>query len=194
MANRTRVAAIAVVLVSCAAPRPAPCAKDYAALEAHDLAVIEQGTAIEDGAKADAALTPEQRSIVANAHALLESRSRVADDKDVEIIDGARRLLRDESVWDRADDRECHDGDTSFSLYCALYFASRQVVGTYEHRRTSLQEVRFAVEDATQGRTYNHRLRDFNNDPQTRLQDIYAVLDVARSRLVQRIEQQHACK
>ena len=38
-----------------------------------------------------------------------------------------------------------------------------------DHRRAALQEVRFAVEDATRGQQFEHRLRDFNNLPSTRL-------------------------
>ena len=43
------------------------------------------------------------------------------------------------------------------------------VLGNYDHRRVALQEVRFAVEDATRGQDFEHRLRDFNNLPQTTL-------------------------
>jgi hypothetical protein len=94
----------------------------------------------------------------------------------------AAELLEDESAWNRADDRECADDEATGkrSLFCALQKACIEVLGKYDHRRVALQEVRFAVEDATRGRDFEHRLRDFNNLPTTRLADIQAVLKVAR--------------
>jgi len=71
------------------------------------------------------------------------------------------------------------------------------VLGTYEHRNVALQEVRFAVEDATRDRqmTFDalrhfrlpHRLMDFNNLPDTRLEDIHNVLGVATTRVATRL-------
>ena len=58
----------------------------------------------------------------------------------------------------------------------------------YDHRRVALQEVRFAVEDATRGRDFEHRLRDFNNLPTTRLVDISKVLQVATDRVKSRLK------
>ena len=92
----------------------------------------------------------------------------------------------------RADDRQCGAEDTTFSLFCALQKASIEVLGEYRHRRTALQEVRFALEEATAGREYEHRLRDFNNDPSTTLDDIKRVIRVARDRVAARIEEQNA--
>jgi hypothetical protein len=51
-----------------------------------------------------------------------------------------------------------------------------------------LQEVRFAVEDATRGRRFDHRLRDFNNLPETRLEDVKRVLAVAKDRVRARLK------
>ena len=62
--------------------------------------------------------------------------------------------------------------------------------GEYDHRRVALQEVRFAVEDATRGKDFEHRLRDFNNLPTTRLADIKAVLQVATERVKSRLKVQ----
>jgi hypothetical protein len=50
-----------------------------------------------------------------------------------------------------------------------------------------LQEVRFAVEDATRGGT-EHRLRDFNNLPTTQLRDIKRVLRVATDQVKSRLK------
>lgn len=42
------------------------------------------------------------------------------------------------------------------SLFCALHQASVDVTGEYDHRRPAMQEVRFALEDATGGRAFEH--------------------------------------
>jgi ElaB/YqjD/DUF883 family membrane-anchored ribosome-binding protein len=172
----------------------AMCAKDYPALKDGEMVIIDEGEVLEASVDDPSQLKPELRAIVDKSEALLASHARIADAKDVAIIDGARALLRDESVWNRADNRECHTGDARVSLFCALQFASREVTGEYRHRRTALEEVRMALEDATRDRRYAHRLMDFNNDPRTRLGDVYAVLATARGRLIERLKLQEACK
>jgi hypothetical protein len=56
------------------------------------------------------------------------------------------------------------------------------------HRRVALQEVRFAVEEATRGQDFEHRLKDFNNLPTTHLADIKAVLQAATDRVRSRLK------
>jgi hypothetical protein len=75
----------------------------------------------------------------------------------------------------------------SFSLFCALQKASIDVLGTYDHRRAALQEVRFAVEDATKGREFEHRLMDYNNLPETQFSDIKHILSAAKEKVVARL-------
>ena len=120
----------------------------------------------------------------------LERRDRPVTPDDLRILTKAAELLKDESVWNRADDRECTDDEATGkrSLFCALQKACIEVLGKYDHRRVALQEVRFAVEDATRGRDFEHRLRDFNNLPTTRLADIQAVLKVAMDRVRSRLK------
>ena len=120
----------------------------------------------------------------------LESREQAVTADDVRILTKASELLKDESVWNRADDRVCKDDEATGkrSLFCALQKACIDVLGTYDHRRVALQEVRFAVEDATRGQHFEHRLRDFNNLPSTRLADIKAVLQVATGRVKSRLK------
>ena len=120
----------------------------------------------------------------------LERRDQSVTADDVRILTRAAELLKDESVWNRADDRECTDDEATGkrSLFCALQKACIEVLGKYDHRRVALQEVRFAVEDATRGRDFEHRLRDFNNLPTTRLADIQAVLKVALDRVRARLK------
>ena len=119
----------------------------------------------------------------------LEQRDQPVTADDLAILVRAEALLRDDSVWNRKDDRECKDDEATGkrSLFCALQKACIDVLGLYDHRRVALQEVRFAVEDATRGRDFEHRLRDFNNLPETRLEDIKKVLQVAKERVRARL-------
>jgi len=120
----------------------------------------------------------------------LEQRDQPVTDDDVAILTRAQALLKSSSSWNRADERECKDDEASGkrSLFCALEKACIEVLGSYDHRRVALQEVRFAVEDATRGRDFAHRLRDFNNLPETRLEDIQRVLAVAKERVSARLK------
>ena len=120
----------------------------------------------------------------------LEQRDQPVTNDDLRILLKAEELLKDESVWNRKDDRECDDDEATGkrSLFCALQKACIDVLGAYDHRRVALQEVRFAVEDATRGQDFEHRLRDFNNLPTTRLADIRKVLQVATDRVKSRLK------
>ena len=126
----------------------------------------------------------------AGRNLVLERRDLPVTIDDVRILMKAAELLKDETVWNRADDRECNDDESTGkrSLFCALQKACIDVLGTYDHRRAALQEVRFAVEDATRGQDFEHRLRDFNNLPTTRLADVKAVLQVALERVKSRLK------
>lgn len=106
---------------------------------------------------------------------------------DLRILEGADALLSDPSKWDRHDDRTCTPEDTTWSLFCALQRASIDVLGSYDHRRVALQEVRFAIEEATPAAVFEHRLRDYNNLQTTSFQDIKTVLHVARERVAGRL-------
>jgi hypothetical protein len=120
----------------------------------------------------------------------LEKRDQAVTADDLRILARASELLKDESVWNRADDRVCKDDEAmgKRSLFCALEKACVDVLGSYDHRRVALQEVRFAVQDATRGQNFAHRLMDFNNLPSTRLSDIKAVLQVATDRVKSRLK------
>ena len=120
----------------------------------------------------------------------LEERDQPVTAEDVAILVRADSLLSSTAVWNRADERDCRDDEATGkrSLFCALEKACIDVLGSYDHRRVALQEVRFAVEDATRGRTFDHRLRDFNNLPETRLEDVKRVLAVAKDRVSARLK------
>ena len=123
---------------------------------------------------------------------ILERRDRPVTADDLRIVTRTKALLQNDQVWNRNDDRECTDDESSGkrSLFCALQKATIEVLGEYDHRRVALQEVRFAIEDATRGQDFDHRLRDYNNLPQTKLSDIWRVLDVATERMRARVPKQ----
>lgn len=144
-------------------------------------AVANLGAAVQQQSPGITATSPE-----------LERRDQAVTAEDLRILARASELLKDESVWNRADDRACADDEATGkrSLYCALEKACIDVLGTYDHRRVALQEVRFAVNDATRGQHLEHRLKDFNNLPSTRLADVKAVLQVATDRVKARLKNQ----
>ena len=137
-----------------------------------------------------AARQPQQAAPPTATSPELERRDLPVTNEDLRILLKADELLRDESVWNRKDDRECVDDEANGkrSLFCALQKACIDVTGAYDHRRVALQEVRFAVEDATRGQNFDHRLRDFNNLPTTTLADIKKILLVATDRVRARLK------
>jgi hypothetical protein len=119
-----------------------------------------------------------------------ERRGQPVAVEDLRILEKADALLRDESAWNRADDRRCDDDQETgkWSLSCALDVACTEVLGRYDHTRAALQEVRFVVEEVTGGRQFEGRLMGFNNLPETRFADVKRVLRVARERVAARLE------
>ena len=111
--------------------------------------------------------------------------------EDLRILEKADALLKDESSWNRNDDKECADDNANrkWSLYCALEAACSDVVGECEHTRVASQEVRFAIEEATPGKQFEGRLMGFNNLPETNFEDIKRVLRVARERVRARLQE-----
>ena len=131
----------------------------------------------------------------------VESRDQAVTEDDLRILQRADSLLKDVSVWNRHDDRACADDEAAgkWSLFCALQKADREILGEYQHRNVALQEVRFAIQDATRDRqtemviralrqfSLPHRLMDFNNLPETRFEDVKQVLRVATERVGARL-------
>ena len=121
----------------------------------------------------------------------LERRDRPVQPRDLQIPVRAEGVLSSAAAWNDEDDRVCVDDERAArrSLFCALHQASLDVAGAYDHRRPALQEVRFAIEDATGGRAFEHRLRDFNNLPGTDFDAVARVLRTARERVAARLGQ-----
>lgn len=117
-----------------------------------------------------------------------ERRNQPVTPEDLRILERADAFLKDESAWNRDDDRLCDDDKATgkWSLSCALDVACIEVLGEYDHTRAALQEVRFVVEEVTAGRQFEGRLMGFNNLPDTRFEDVKHVLRVARERVAAR--------
>ncbi len=120
-----------------------------------------------------------------------ERRGQPVTVEDLRILEKADAFLKDESAWNRKDDRQCDDDKARgrWSLSCALDVACIEVLGQYDHTRAALQEVRFVVEEVTAGRQFEGRLMGFNNLPETRFADIKQVLRLARERVAARLRQ-----
>ena len=147
-----------------------------------------------------ALLTAAAVGLWARQRFAIESRDQPATADDLRILRRADALLGDASVWNRHDDRACDDDEASGtrSLFCALQKADLEILGEYQHRNVALQEVRFAIQDATRDQqmairalrrfSLPHRLMDFNNLPETRFEDVKQVLRVASERVLARLE------
>lgn len=95
---------------------------------------------------------------------------------DVPIVERTLVLLSDETAWNRNDDRNCGPEKQGTSLYCALRQASIEVAGEFKNRAAAVQQVRFAIERQNPHIEYDHRLIDYNNDPETSFEDMQAML------------------
>jgi len=106
---------------------------------------------------------------------------------DLEIVREARRLLRSPAQWNSHDTRDCPALATTFSFYCALVEASDRVSRNLEQRGAAMQEARFVVDALASGRTFPHRLMDFNNDPGTGYAGVQEAFRLLEQRVQQRV-------
>jgi hypothetical protein len=102
---------------------------------------------------------------------------------DREIVTRADALLSSDAVWNRADNRKCAANAKTWSIYCALEHATREVTGGFHHRRPALEIVRVIVDERTKDRNYDHRLMDYNNDASTHLDDVRTLFAEALKRM-----------
>ena len=110
--------------------------------------------------------------------------------EDLKVVAEARRLLSSPEVWNRNDDRKCPAGLTRYSLYCALEVSTIDVEGKFAHRGAVMQQARFVVDEITAKRDYQHRLKDYNNDPTTSFADMVHVFDLVEARIRQKLAKQ----
>jgi len=105
------------------------------------------------------------------------------NDLDRQILKRAAALFTSEAMWNRADDRKCPATATTLSIYCAEERASIEVTGGFHHRRPALELVRNVVDERSKGKSYDHRLMDYNNDPSTTLADVRSLFAAALARV-----------
>jgi hypothetical protein len=122
----------------------------------------------------------------------MDGRDQQVTDDDLRLLQHANDLLSSESVWNRHDTRICLPDEKKLSLFCALEKSQLDLFREYRHRAGALQEVRFAIEDVTDGRKFEHRLMDFNNLQTTRFADIKLVLTIATHRVRVRLNAQNS--
>lgn len=110
---------------------------------------------------------------------------------DVAIVQKARHILDSPQKWNRADNRNCPNTETTFSLYCALETATFDVTGDFAHRGAAMQEARFVIDDdLVPQNNYHHRLMNYNNDPKTTFADVQRFFDLLEGRIEGRLEAQ----
>jgi len=106
---------------------------------------------------------------------------------DIRILERAEALLADERHWDRQDDRTCRPNPERWSLFCALMQATEEVSGGVHYRQPALQAAREVLNEVGGNRLGKHRLMDYNNHPDTTLDEVHQLLRTAQSRLAKRI-------
>jgi hypothetical protein len=104
-------------------------------------------------------------------------------DLDVLIIQRAKKLLASAENWNRQDNRKCISESDAWSIYCALIQASIDTTGGSHHRRPALQVVREIVHERSKGRSYQHRLMDYNNDQSTQIEDVHSLFEEALEKI-----------
>jgi DNA-directed RNA polymerase sigma subunit (sigma70/sigma32) len=65
--------------------------------------------------------------------------------------------------------------------------ATAEVSGGVHYRQPALQTVREVLNEVDGRRIRLHRLMEYNNDPETTLDDIYKILKISEQRLEKRV-------
>jgi hypothetical protein len=108
---------------------------------------------------------------------------------DLAIIDRAVALMPDAQRWNKNDNRECPAGAPKLSLFCALMQATTEVSGGVHYRQPAMQAVREELNRVDAARIKTHRIMDYNNHPDTTLQEVHGLLQKARTRVAAEIRQ-----
>lgn len=101
------------------------------------------------------------------------------NETDLRILMTTKKLIPNESAWDRTSSRNCTPQANKFSLYCALREASIREAGNFRHRRPAMQIVRAEIEKVKPHSNYEHRLAGFNSDPTVKFSDLQHILDLS---------------
>ena len=104
---------------------------------------------------------------------------------DLEALEMAEQLLADPANWHKLDDRKCEDdiANNKWSLFCSIKYASIQKMGEYNHHNTAMQALRFAIDEVVPDHGFAHTLMDYNNSHATTHQDVLMVIEKAKERI-----------
>jgi hypothetical protein len=103
---------------------------------------------------------------------------------EIEILKRVRALLDSEARWDRASTQDCPAEKATLGLYCAFQRASIAVTGRFDDQGAAIQATRALIgETAPNGKKYQARLVDYNNDPTVSLADLQKLLQAVEDRL-----------
>jgi hypothetical protein len=106
---------------------------------------------------------------------------------DVAILQRAIALIPDREAWNKNDNRQCSPGSQKLSLFCALMRATTDISGGVHYRQPAMQAVREELNLVDASRIKTHRIMDFNNHPDTTLEEIHALLLRASARVTREI-------
>lgn len=110
---------------------------------------------------------------------------------DIRIVERASEILNSPAKWNRKDNRECPADEKTFSLYCALEVATQEISKNFEHRGAAMQQARFVIDDdLAKGNHYDHRLMNYNNDPNTTFADVQKFFTLLEGRIRKKLAEQ----
>jgi hypothetical protein len=111
---------------------------------------------------------------------------------DIRIVQRARDIINSPAKWNRADNRQCPANENTYSLYCALEQATKEISKKFEHRGAAMQQARFVIDDdLAKGNHYHHRLMDYNNDSKTTFADVQRFFALLEQRIRKRLDVQN---
>jgi hypothetical protein len=102
---------------------------------------------------------------------------------DVKILQSARAMLPNVAQWNKNDDRTCKPEPRVRSVFCALMDSTQIISGGIHYRQPALQAVREVLNAVGGSRVGKHRLMDYNNHPDTTLEEIHKLLSTAEERI-----------
>ncbi|MGL4636925.1 MAG: DUF6197 family protein [Beijerinckiaceae bacterium] len=117
---------------------------------------------------------------------IIAKRQLSPTEDDIRIIRRALALLPSKDIWNKEDNRQCPAGQTKLSLFCAMMQATTEVSGGVHYRQPAMQAVREVLNEVGVGRFKLHRLMDWNNHPDTTLEEVHNLLKTAEGRLAKR--------
>ncbi len=88
-----------------------------------------------------------------------------------------------QAIWNKNDNRTCPPNPDKWSLFCALTQATVEVSGGVHYRQPAHEKVREVLNEVGGNRVKTHRLMDYNNHPDTTLQDVHNLLIKAKARI-----------